>query len=289
MDNYFDRFPDSYVESSRRMIQTPSAFARSAFFYVQETGYLKLKESHVARRKNLESYLVVLVLSGSGVLMYDNKTYGLKKGSCFFIDCMTPYYHQSSDTDPWELSWVHFNGSSSREYYEYFAAHSLPAFAPESFLELQARLRSLLDVNNASDFQAEIASSRLIVDILSILLQDITDIRKEKHPDRLKMAEVRKYLDEHYTEKLSLDRLSERFFISKYHLSREFHRYYGITLNQYVISRRLTQAKKLLRFSGCTLEEIARICGFYDASYLNKQFRNSEGISAAQFRKKWMN
>ena len=51
MDNYFDRFPDSYVESSRRMIQTPGAFARSAFFYVQETGYLKLKESHVARRK----------------------------------------------------------------------------------------------------------------------------------------------------------------------------------------------------------------------------------------------
>ena len=31
MDNYFDRFPDSYVESSRRRIQTPSAFARSAF------------------------------------------------------------------------------------------------------------------------------------------------------------------------------------------------------------------------------------------------------------------
>ena len=70
MKNYFDKFPDSYVESSRRMIQTPSAFARSALFYVQETGYLKLKESHLARRKNLESYLVVLVLSGSGTLMY---------------------------------------------------------------------------------------------------------------------------------------------------------------------------------------------------------------------------
>ena len=95
MDDYFDRFPDSYVESSRRRIQTPSAFARSAFFYVQETGYLKLRESHVARRKNLESYLVVLVLSGSGILMYGQKTYELKKGSCFFIDCMVPYYHQS--------------------------------------------------------------------------------------------------------------------------------------------------------------------------------------------------
>ena len=162
MDDYFDRFPDSYVESSRRRIQTPSAFARSAFFYVQETGYLKLRESHVARRKNLESYLVVLVLSGSGILMYGQKTYELKKGSCFFIDCMVPYYHQSSSADPWELVWVHFNGCTSEEYYRYFSSNSLPAFSPPSFPELREKLESLLDVNSVSDFQAEITSSRLI-------------------------------------------------------------------------------------------------------------------------------
>ena len=289
MDDYFDRFPDSYVESSRRRIQTPSAFARSAFFYVQETGYLKLRESHVARRKNLESYLVVLVLSGSGILMYGQKTYELKKGSCFFIDCMVPYYHQSSSADPWELVWVHFNGCTSEEYYRYFSSNSLPAFSPPSFPELREKLESLLYVNSVSDFQAEITSSRLIVDILSILLQDITGSKEKKHPDRLKMAEVRKYLDEHYTEKFSLDDLSERFFISKYHLSREFHQYYSVTLGQYVISRRLTRAKKLLRFSDCTLEEIARSCGFYDSSYLNRQFRKSEGISASEFRRKWIN
>ena len=289
MKNYFDKFPDSYLESSRRRIQTPSAFARSAFFYVQETGYLKLRESHVASRKNLESYLVVLVLSGSGVLMYDGTIYELHKGSCFFIDCMVPYYHQSSETDPWELIWVHFNGSSSREYYQYFAANSAPAFLPSDFDTLRQKLGGLLELNENSDFQTEINSARLIVDILSILLQDITESREEKYPGRLKMTEVKKYLDEHYTEKFSLDELSERFFISKYHLSREFHLYYGTTLNQYVISRRLTRAKKLLRFSVLTLDEIARSCGFYDASYLNRQFKNSEGITASEFRKKWKN
>ena len=289
MKTYFDKFPDSYVENSRRMIQTPSAFARSAFFYVQETGYLKLKESHMARRKNLESYLVVLVLSGSGTLMYDGQLYPLQQGSCFFIDCMTPYYHQSSQTDPWELIWVHFNGSTSQAYYEYFTANSAPAFLPPSFQELHEKLESLLDVNTRSDLSAEITSSRLIVDILSILLQDITHSREEKHPSHLKMAEVRTYLDEHYTEKFSLDELSERFFISKYHLSREFRNYYGVTLNHYVIAKRITYAKKLLRFSGYSLEEIARTCGFYDTSYLNKQFKKSEGISPSHFRKKWIN
>ena len=150
-------------------------------------------------------------------------------------------------------------------------------------------MNSLLDVNTNSDLSAEIASSRLIVDILSILLQDITSSREEKHPSHFKMTEVRKYLDEHYTEKFSLDELSEQFFISKYHLSREFHSCFGITPNRYVIARRITHAKKLLRFSDYSLDEIARTCGFYDTSYLNKQFKKSEGISASDFRRKWIN
>ena len=89
------------------------------------------------------------------------------------------------------------------------------------------------------------------------------------------MLEVRQYLDDKYTEKFSLDDLSEYFFLSKYHLCREFKNIFGISPNQYVITKRITMAKRLLRFSDMTLEEIAEKCGFYDTSYLNKQFRSN--------------
>lgn len=289
MKNIFDTFPDSYIESSKRMIQTPSPIARSTFFYVQETGYLKLRESHRASRKNLDSYLVVLVLSGSGTLMYDNKTYALKKGSCFFIDCMTPYYHQSNSDDPWELIWVHFQGATTPEYYRFFSDFSVPAFLPAAFGELHEKFLSLLDVNKESNLSAEIASSRLIMDILSIILQEVTRPKETALPHKINLENVRNYLDEHYTDKFSLDELADEFFISKFHLSREFKNRYGITLNHYVIAKRITLAKKLLRFSSYTLEKIAGECGFYDSSYFNKQFKKSEGISASDFRKKWIN
>lgn len=289
MENFFDKFPDSYMESSMRMIQTPSSIARSAFFYVQETGYFKLKESHRAFRKNLDSYLIVLVLSGSGTLMYDEKLYDLKTGSCFFIDCKVPYYHQSSDSHPWELMWVHFHGATSKEYYHCFSTLSEPAWQPQVFGEMKEKLESLLDVNTHTDLMAEISSSRLIMDILSIILQDITNLKEQQTPARQKMLQIRQYLDEHYTEKFSLDQLSEHFFISKYHLSREFKNHFGITPNHYVISKRITMVKKLLRFSDFTLEEISAKSGFYDTSYLNKQFKKSEGMNASDFRKKWIN
>ena len=289
MKNIFDTFPDSYIESSKRMIQTPSPMARTTFFYVQETGYLKLRESHRASRKNLDSYLVVLVLSGSGTLMYKNKSFALKKGSCFFIDCMTPYYHQSNPEDPWELIWVHFQGATTPEYYRFYSNLSQPVITPVSFSELHGKFISLLDVNKESNLSAEIASSRLIMDILSILLQEIIRPRETTTPHKTNLENVRNYLDEHYTEKFSLEELAEEFYISKYYLCREFKAFYGVTLNHYVIAKRITLAKKLLRFSPYTWEEIAAQCGFYDASYFNKQFKKSEGISASDFRKKWIN
>lgn len=289
MKNIFDHFPDSYIEDSKRMIQTPSPLARSAFFYVQETGYLKLRESHRASRKNLDSYLIVLVLSGSGTLMYQNRIFPLKKGTCFFIDCTVPYYHESNPDDPWELIWVHFTGATTPEYYHFFSGFSSPAFIPSSFDELYGKFTSLLEVNTSSDLAAEIASSRLIMDILSIILQGIIMPKESTTPRNINLEKIRGYLDEHYTEKFSLDELAENFYISKYYLCREFKILYGITLNHYVIAKRITLAKKLLRFSSYTLSEIASKCGFYDASYFNKQFKKSEGISASDFRKKWIN
>ena len=289
MKNYFDKFPASYAESSRRIIPTPSSFARSAFYYVQETGYLKLKESHMAKRKNLDSYLIVLVLSGKGTLMYDNRLYELSEGSCFFIDCKIPYYHQSSPEEPWELLWVHFNGSASQAHYEYFYAHCAPAFRPACFEELKNKILGLAEVGQRTDLQAEIHASRILTEILSLLLLFLTGTENARDSRHQKMAEVRAYLDEHFTEKFSLDQLSEQFFISKYHLSREFKTCHGITLNAYVIARRISLAKRLLRFSDYTLEEIARQCGFYDASYFNKQFQKSEGLTATEFRSKWIN
>lgn len=104
MQHYFDKFPDSYVTSSQRFIQTPGSFAVLPSFMCRKLAICVSKKVISARRKNLESFLIVLVLSGSGVLMYDGKLYSLSHGSCFFIDCMVPYYHQSSESDPGNLS-----------------------------------------------------------------------------------------------------------------------------------------------------------------------------------------
>ena len=59
---------------------------------------------------------------------------------------------------------------------------------------------------------------------------------------------IKQYLDEHYDVKITLDDLTERFFISKYYLTRVFRKQFGTSISHYLLSIRITKAKQMLRF-----------------------------------------
>lgn len=114
------------------------------------------------------------------------------------------------------------------------------------------------------------------------------------HPDegslskkRAELGQIKEYLDEHFVEKISLDNLSERFFINKYYLTRIFKEAYGLTISHYIMEKRITQAKKLIRFSEMTMDEIAESVGMSDANYFSRAFRKIEGVSPTEYQKQW--
>lgn len=104
---------------------------------------------------------------------------------------------------------------------------------------------------------------------------------------RLELVEIKSYLDEHYTEKIMLDDLAEEFFINKFYLSKIFRETYGTTVNNYLISKRITRAKQLLRFTDMTVDEVGSAVGMADANYFSRMFRKVEGISPREYRKQW--
>ena len=62
---------------------------------------------------------------------------------------------------------------------------------------------------------------------------------------------------------------------------------YGTTVNIYLISKRITRAKQLLRFTDMTVDEIGVAVGMTDANYFSRMFRKVEGISPREYRKQW--
>ena len=90
------------------------------------------------------------------------------------------------------------------------------------------------------------------------------------------------YINEHYSEDLTLDHLANRFFISKYHLSREFGRIVGTSVHRYLIQKRLAMAKQMMS-SGMSSSEVYQQCGFGDYSNFYRAFKAEYQITPKEF------
>ncbi|MDD6058382.1 MAG: AraC family transcriptional regulator [Clostridiales bacterium] len=290
---FFEKYKTSEVTSTRRVINTPSLFIRKNFLYIQEAGCLKSLKPHLSRRSGLNSYLFLIVLSGSGTVSYQKPNTSdicyvdAAQGDCFFLDCLGAYTHISSENDPWELLWIHFTGPQAKAYYTCFQEQRNWHFRSLRLTELTAAVETILALHETKSDDTDLLSAYQLVNILTILCTEHSG--KENLDSALsdKLHRVLSYLDDHYTENISLDWLSEQFFISKYYLSREFKKQFGTTIIQYLLTKKITNAKELLRYSGASIEDIARLCGIDDASYFNKVFKKMEGCTASEYRKRW--
>ena len=90
------------------------------------------------------------------------------------------------------------------------------------------------------------------------------------------------YINEHYNENLTLDDLANRFFISKYHLSREFQRLVGTTVHRYIVQKRLVMAKQMLS-TGKPSSDVYQNCGFGDYSNFYRAFKSEYQIGPKEY------
>ncbi len=273
---------------SKRIICTPSPSARNGFFYVQETGRMAAGDTAATHRQNLESFLFAAVIKGRGELNFGRETYTASKGECFLIDCRLPHFYRSSADEPWELIWVYFNGATSQQYYDFFLSQSKNVFRLSSFERAVSAVTKIIEVNEEKSPDAEIISSKYIMDLLTLALMANYGMEQYDSVLKYKLMAVHNYIDDHFSEDLSLEMLSSKFYISKFYLTREYKKIYGMTIFQHIITARINYGKKLLRFSDKSIDDIAHLCGFNDQSYFARQFKKSENITCFTYRKMWM-
>lgn len=277
----------SYVQSSR-ILYTPSGFARESLLHLQEVGSLQALYPHTSMRNDLVSFLCFVVLSGEGVLTYEGETYKLKDGDCVFIDCRKTYSHATSEK-LWSLQWCHFYSPTLWAIYEkYRERGGQPVFHPESSTPFVTLLTELYHLAASADYIRDMRINEKLSALLTLLME------QSWHPDRmtisrkrLELAAIREYLDAHYAEKIELDDLAEKFYINKFYMSKIFKETYGASIINYLISKRITRAKQLLRFTDLTVDEIGSMVGMCDANYFSRAFRKVEGISPREYRKQW--
>lgn len=276
-------------EVSSRIIATPTGFAKKNLLYLQEVGSHQTTTPHISSRNNLNSYLFFVVTKGSGRLQYQDLNHNLTAGDCVFLDCNQKYEHESSKHTPWSLTWAHFNGNTAAPLYQYFLSHEGKSiFRPSDISVFLDLLEKIYLAQSKNEGNKEILVHQYLTDLIGLSIQSNQKIHKDSDSILSKIQEIQNDLSLHFVENITLDKLSEKYFISKYHLSREFKRITGYTIIHYLTNIRISHAKKLLRFSDHSLDSISKECGMSDANYFVKVFKNAEGMTPGEYRKKWL-
>lgn len=126
------------------------------------------------------------------------------------------------------------------------------------------------------------------MEILIIRLMRSTSLAVQAEPQSIssnrQCAAVRRYIDLHFKEPLTLDQLSEEAHMNKYYLSHVFKREYGVSPINYMISRRIDESKYLLAETDLSMSQIAQLLGFSSSSYFSQAFRKTQGVSPMEFR-----
>ena len=95
---------------------------------------------------------------------------------------------------------------------------------------------------------------------------------------------VRRYIDHHFKEPLTLEQLAEKGHMNKYYLAHAFKREYGVTPINYMISKRIEESKYLLAETNLSMSQIAQLLGFSSLSYFSQVFRRTQDMSPMEYR-----
>ncbi len=170
--------------------------------------------------------------------------------------------------------------------------------APNSFVGRESKSYRISLGKNDGDFGRMMQSMlQLTADEAGMLTRDATVTLLLLHlgkymdaalpadaGDNRRMGEIIRYINANFTRDLSLEEIAERFFISKYHLLRQFKNYACATVHSYILTKRISLAKALLR-EGLAPAEVCAQCGFSTYAGFYQNFVRQTGMSPSAFQK----
>ncbi len=223
---------------------------------------------------------------GSGRFLIQDETLRVAGGNLVLINANVEHTEQSLRDSPLAytvlgVDGLEFHSASPRGY-------ALLDYAPR-----RKEVLALLEVlqREATHREAHYADAcQSVLQLLLVELQRLSNTRVgsvdvgDNRPINKNAVWVKQYIDEHYNENLTLDALADIVRMNKYSLGHLFQKAYGVSPINYMINRRILEAKHLLESTDHSVSQIAEILNFSSLSYFSQRFRKLTGMSPKEHR-----
>ena len=126
---------------------------------------------------------------------------------------------------------------------------------------------------------------RLEMFLISLIRATMSDTRKKDETaiSENSVEEIKRYIDEHFTENIQLDSICFIFGTNKTTLCRNFKEIYNTTVLNYIKNLKIKEARRLLREKKLSVTEISEKLGFSSIHYFCKFFKKETGITTMEY------
>lgn len=234
---------------------------------------------------------LLLLVSGRGSYVVEGQRYMLQPGDAVLIGSrsvhrpemekgvvyeriiiyISPEFLQKASTAECELSEI-FAGTRGHVL-RLKEAERKKLFAMAAALE-----KEMSGEEYGREILSNLALLRLLVQVGRGLRQKDSQKPQPVIPHNTRVVEMMHYIDRHLSDDLDIDALAERFYISKYHMMRLFHRETGFTIHNYLTQRRLLHARELIE-KGMRATEACYRSGFRSYSSFTRAYGKHFGTT----------
>lgn len=262
-------------------IYSPSKTALETFLYPMQCGLFSYEPGYRLVRESFDSFLLMYIRKGELDLSFEGKKTHAASGSFILLDCYKK--HGYSSATGCECLWCHFDGPVARAYYTCVTSRIGNVFSLPDPYPVLRKMSGILKIFYNGSIVKEPLMAKYLTDILTEFL--LFTPQKSHVRDYADMAErIITYINEHFTENLSIETLADRSGLSQYHFIRTFKKETGFTPHEYLINTRMATARYLLKTTELSVKDICFNTGFSCESVFCNAFKKHHHMTPAQYR-----
>lgn len=239
-------------------------------FHPLEYGYEKCTiDNWTVPRNCISRYMLFFVKSGKGYITINGEKKEVNAGEGFIVKSGEYIYYEPDKKDPWYYAFINFTGDFAHLFSHLPRIFSYPS---EIFDEL-------IEICHKDDMHAFYLASVLhkLCAIFRLGADETPDLQT------LHVNAAIMYINHHFGRNINCDKVAKFMRLSIRYLSRCFKKVTGLSLQEYLIKKRLTTAVYLLK-NGLSVAETAEKVGYNDFVTFSKAFKQHYGYAPKEIK-----
>jgi len=255
-------------------------------------GREKCEPKHKPVFHKPDHFLFHYILSGKGRLFIYNdmgvmNEHKLSAGQGFMIWPNQNATYEADEEDPWEYTWVEFEGNQARKYVGQAGLRfNQPIYMSKDTKDTEKMVNEMLFMSeNYKSPDLEIMSHFYMFVHLLVYSSSNQYLPSENNLQMFYIQEATHYTKLNYHLGISVQDIATHCNIHRTYLTRIFKNLMNTTPQQYLLKYRIDRAKSILSNSDKTIGEVSKLVGFLDQLSFSKAFKREVGKSPQQWKK----